>query len=303
MPADVASPINVPVLAVQNVKGGVGKTTIAVNLAALLTKLGKRVLLIDADPQCNASQYLLTDERFTRRVSDEAGKTEGNLYDLFHKDVKYLDVISGKPLSTRHPITGYEESIIKAAPESPGSLTLICASAKLFEIQEIAPEMTISRIRKFLSTKSTAYDQVIIDCPPSISSLTLSAFYAADKILVPMFADAFSMHGLPILTSTLSLYREIFNIKAKISGVALSMVPPSNDPMFHSTQLYIPQITNLCTTLGVKLLRTTISKDPAYPQSFVSKTPLPFSTDPDHASLIDELRRLATDIGIREATA
>ena len=283
-------------LAVQNAKGGVGKTTVAVNLAAVLAaEYGKRVLLVDADPQCNASQYLLDDERFERKTQS------GNLYDLFHQGVRYFDVVSGKSHPPKSRPTAYEVSIREQTKGSSGSLTLVCASARLYEVQEIAPEMTVRRLRTWLNTKTTAYDQVVIDCPPSISGLSLSAIYAADQIVVPMTADAFAMHGLPILMETLDLYREIFRFKARIAGVLLSMIPgDSKDPMHGSAAPYIPKIIELCTTQQIKCLAVKISKSPFYPSSFAMKKPLPFSGDPDHLPLINELRHLAIELGLVE---
>ncbi|AGP36686.1 hypothetical protein SCE1572_20625 [Sorangium cellulosum So0157-2] len=108
-----------------------------------------------------------------------------------------------------------------------GSLTLVCGSARMFEVQEIAAEIVVSRIKKWLPRAGDAYEHVIIDCPPSISSVSLAALKAADKILVPMTADQFSLHGLPLLMKALREYKKVLDIRAKVAGVVLSMFPPS----------------------------------------------------------------------------
>lgn len=293
------------VLAVQNVKGGVGKTTIAVNLAALLAaKQGKRVLLIDADPQCNASLYLLSDARFKARTREKGNGTEqrkeGNLYDVFHGEVAYLNVVTGKFHESAGSINDHEE-LVKSFGPKKGALTVVCASAQLFEVQEIAAEIVVSRIQDWLSTKHSAYEHVIIDCPPSISSLSLSALKAADEILVPMTADLFSLHGLPILLRTLEKYREVLDIKATISGVVLSMFPPTLDVEPRAlAERYAEEIGRLCEQASppIRCLNSRISKNDAYPSSFVKRAPLPFSTDPAHDGLIEELHDLASELGL-----
>ncbi len=293
------------VLAVQNIKGGVGKTTIAVNLAALLAaKHNRRVLLIDADPQCNASLYLLDDERFNARTrEDEKGKPrrdEGNLHDIFHEDVAYLDVVTGKRGPTERKLNSHEERVRDCA--GGGSLKLLCASAQLFEVQEIAPELIVSRIESWLASRQGAYDQVIIDCPPSISSLSLSALKAADEILVPMPADQFSIHGLPVLLRSLEKYREVLDIEAKIAGVVLSMVPPGPHVSL-SVEIYADSIADLCSAQSPPLtcLSARITRNDAYPDSFVNRRPLPFSEDPAHAELVEELDALAWELGLAGA--
>lgn len=292
------------VLAVQNVKGGVGKTTIAVNLAALLAaKHGKRVLLIDADPQCNASLYLLSDERFDARTRENEKGTErrkdGNLYDIFHGEVAYLNVVTGKFDDTKATMTGHEE-LVKTFDDK-GSLTLVCASAQLFEVQEIAAEIVVSRIQEWLKSKHGAYDHVIIDCPPSISSLSLSALKAADEILVPMTADQFSIHGLPILLRTLDKYREVLDIEAPIAGVVLSMFPSAGNSERKATaEGYATVIAAICDRADppVRCLSARVSRNRAYPDSFADRVPLPFSDDPKDSKLIDELQDLATELGL-----
>ena len=291
------------VLAVQNVKGGVGKTTIAVNLAALLAaKHAQRVLLIDADPQCNASLYLLSDERFKARTSeDEKGKprrNEGNLYDIFHADVAYLDVVTGKPYFTDRELTDHEEVVREF--EDGGSLTVVCGSAQLFEVQEIAAEIVVSRIGDWLRSKGGGYDRVIIDCPPSISSLSLSALHAAHEILVPMSADAFSVQGLPIMLQSLKKYRDVLDIKATIAGIVLSMFPPARKSEARAAaESYARSIVALCAAAdpAIRCLTARISRHQSYPASFAAREPLPFSGGADQP-LIKELQACAAELGL-----
>lgn len=292
------------VLAVQNVKGGVGKTTIAVNLAALLAaKHSKRVLLIDADPQCNASLYLLDDKRFDERTrEDERGKPgrkEGNLYDIFHGDLVYLDVVTGEFKGPQRKVNSHEVLVRNEPGE--GSLTLVCASAQLFEVQEIAAEIVVSRIQDWISTREGAYDHVIIDCPPSISSLSLAALKAADKILVPMTADLFSLHGLPVLLRSLAKYKDVLDIEATIAGVVLSMFPAVQERVQRArAEQYATEISALCAKPGhdIRCLNSKISKNEAYPESFVSRDPLPFSRNRQHKGLVAELTSLAVELGL-----
>ena len=294
------------VLAVQNVKGGVGKTTIAVNLAALLAaNHGKRVLLIDADPQCNASLYLLKEDRFAARAREDALREEGNLYDIFHGDLLYLDVVTGEFRGPLRKASNHEEKVWSHPDEGEkGSLTLVCASPQLFEVQEIAAEIVVSRIEDWLRAKDGAYDHVIIDCPPSISSLSLSALKAADKILVPMTADLFSVHGLPILLRSLEKYRDVLDIEAVIGGVVMSMYPPAAESAPRAiAQKYVNEIGKICAAQNpaISCINAKISRDPAYPESFAGNMPLPFSTDPRHRALVDELQAVATELSLTES--
>ncbi|WP_437736954.1 ParA family protein [Sorangium sp. So ce1335] len=288
------------VLAVQNIKGGVGKTTIAVNLAALLAERHhRRVLLIDADPQCNASLYLLSDQRFEARTREDKARREGNLHDLFHGDVRYFDVVSGKPHGPLRKVSDYLEPVRTCA--GGGSLTLVCGSARMFEVQEIAAEIVVSRIKKWLPRAGGAYEHVVIDCPPSISSVSLAALKAADKILVPMTADQFSLHGLPLLMRALREYKKVLDIKAKVAGVVLSMFPPSSDAVQRAkAERYVTAISDLCAAQkpAVRCLSAVISRDEAYRDSFERNEPLPFSGNPDHVWLIDELEAVAQEVGL-----
>ena len=290
------------VLAVQNVKGGVGKTTLAVNLAALLAaKHAERVLLIDADPQCNASLYLLDDERFEARTrEDERGKprrADGNLYDVFHEDVAYLDVVTGKPRFTDRKLTSDVEEVRRF--EDGGALTLLCGSVQLFDVQEIAAEIVVSRIREWLDGKHQAYEQVIIDCPPSISSLSLAALKAADDILVPMTADQFALHGLPMLVRSLDKYRDVLDIESRIAGVVLTMFPSKQKAEDRTAaEQYAREIGKLCAAASppLRCFEARISRHKAYPESFARREPLAFSAE--HAALVAELQALAVEAGL-----
>lgn len=291
-----------PVLAVQNIKGGVGKTTIAVNLAALLAaKHRRRVLLIDADPQCNASLYLLPPDRFDVRVEEHKDRTAGNLHDVFHKDVRYFDVVTGKPYGPTRKIKDHVERVWTGTGRSSGSLDLLCGSPKLFEVQEIAAEVVVGHIHRWLRATRDMYEQVIIDCPPSISSLSLSALRAADSILVPMSADAFSIHGLPLLLRSLAEYKSVLNIRATIAGVVMSMFPPAGDAeQRRKAEKYQRQLAEMCARASPAIVALTspISKSGAYPLSFEQRAPLPFSADVEHEPIIAEIESLARELGM-----
>ncbi|KYF90830.1 hypothetical protein BE20_16500 [Sorangium cellulosum] len=288
------------VLAVQNVKGGVGKTTVAVNLASLLVeRYSKKVLLIDADPQCNASLYLLSDEQFLAATDNdsEATKEHGNLWDLFHKDVKYIDLVTGLRHGPRTSFRRYYRVVTRGT--GGGSLSLVCGSARLSDIQEMGPELVVSRIRDWLrSASSGEAEVVIIDCPPSTGSLTLSALKAADDILVPMSPDAFALHGLPLLLQKLDQYRTPLRIKCRVAGVLFTLYPPPGTSARSAADAYAKRIEEACRDRrpSVPVLAARVSRDDAYPRSFEQRKPLPFSSDPTLKPLIDELDRVAKDM-------
>lgn len=290
------------VLAVQNVKGGVGKTTVAVNLAALLVeKYRKKVLLIDADPQCNASLYLLRDEEFLLRTGSTPGaasgdgtKEVGNLWDLFHKDVHYIDVVTGRRHGPRVEAKRFVDVVKRGS--GGGALGLVCGSARLSDIQEMAPELVVSRIGRWLQSPSSGdAELVIIDCPPSIGSLTLSALRAADEILVPMIPDAFALHGLPLLLGKLDEYAKVLRIKCRVTGVLFTLYPPEDDSLRARADRYAERLRELCGmgAPAIRVLPGYISRHPAYPESLEQKQPLPFIVDRTVATrLVPELDKV-----------
>ena len=188
------------VVAVANQKGGVGKTTTAVNLSASLAVAEQRVLLIDADPQGNASSGL--------GHSREADGRE--LYTALLGD------------------TNLEESILQT--ELP-RLQMVASSANLAaaEIELIDETDRALRLRRSLQPVRKQYDYVFIDCPPSLGILTINALVAADTVMVPMQAEYYSLEGLGSLLNTINRVRGTLNPPLRLDGVLLTMFDPRNN--------------------------------------------------------------------------
>ncbi len=194
------APSTVPrIMAITNQKGGVGKTTTAINLATALSAVGKKVLLLDLDPQGNASTGLgirRADIRFST-------------YDVLFNEVAVQDAV----MATKVPGL----SIV------PSSIHLSGA-----EIELVTAERREYRLRDGLRT-ALPYDYVIIDCPPSLNLLTLNALVAADTILVPLQCEFYALEGLSHLVKTIERVRKAFNPTLDIHGVVLTMYDKRNN--------------------------------------------------------------------------
>ena len=180
------------IIAVVNQKGGVGKTTTAVNLTAILKDSGLKVLLCDFDPQANATSGLGIDKR----------KLRNTVYDAIINDVPAKDAI----VSTKY------------GDVLPATSDLAGAAVELIGL----PDANY-RLKKALESVADGYDVVLIDCPPSLEMLTMNALAAATGILVPVQCEYYALEGLADLMSTLRLMKKRINPELEIFGVILTM--------------------------------------------------------------------------------
>jgi chromosome partitioning protein len=195
------------ILAVANQKGGVGKTTTSVNLAAGLAQAGKRVLLVDLDPQGNATMG--------------SGIDKGKLARTVYHVLLGLGEVAG--IRVRSEQGGYD--LLPANRELAGA-----------EIELVELPNREGRLRAALATVEGDYDYVLIDCPPSLSLLTLNAFVAAEQVLIPMQCEYYALEGLSDLVGTIKRVRGKLNPRLEIAGLLRTMFDPRNTLAHHVSQ-------------------------------------------------------------------
>ncbi|MFT4704726.1 MAG: chromosome partitioning protein [Bradymonadia bacterium] len=188
------------IIAVANQKGGVGKTTTTVNLAACLAAMAYRTLLIDLDPQGNA----------TSGVGVERDELEHSVYDLFCGDKTAAEVIV-----TTH---------VDGLDLLPSRTDLASA-----EIELVAEPRRQRKLRDALAPVRDNYDYILIDCPPSLTLLTINALVGADSVLVPVQAEYYALEGLARLLDTIEAVKGQLNRKLEVEGMLLTMVDARNN--------------------------------------------------------------------------
>ena len=183
--------------AVVNQKGGVGKTTTTVNLAAYLATFGKKVLLIDIDAQSNASVGLGVDRSLITAC----------LYNILIDGQAVTEVIINTNIANLH--------VLPSTPRLAGA-----------EVELVSLEPRETRLKDAIAQVKDNYDIIVIDCPPSLSLLTVNALTAADEVIIPIQCEYYALEGISQLTHTLELVRESLNPGLKIRGIVLTMFDP-----------------------------------------------------------------------------
>lgn len=187
------------VIAITNQKGGVGKTTTSINLAASLVKTQRKVLLIDMDPQGNA--------------------TMGSGVDKASLEVSSYEIVIG--------IGEMKQAISTVA----GGYDIVPANGELSgaEIELISLDRRESRLRRALESVSADYDYILIDCPPALNLLTVNALVAAEAVLIPMQCEYYALEGLTALVNTIKKVRQSLNPRLEIAGLLRTMYDPRNN--------------------------------------------------------------------------
>lgn len=181
------------IVSIANQKGGVGKTTTSINLSTILAKKGKKVLMIDADPQGNASSGVGFDKEI-----------EESVYDILINDTEMKNVV--------------KKTNVKNLFICPSNINLAGA-----EVELVSMMSREYRLKEKLDLIKDEYDFIIIDCPPSLGLITLNAFTASDSVLIPVQCEYYALEGLGQLINTINLVKKHLNKNIEIEGALLTM--------------------------------------------------------------------------------
>lgn len=208
-------------IAFLNMKGGVGKTTMAVNFSYYLSmKKGKKILLIDLDPQYNATQYLVDTDKYPDYVSGE----KPTVFDIMvPKGFVYDSVVSGirktqqkDKIELKHVVRTIWRGVTSKLDLIPGTIHLINL--------EMAPRGVEHRLQNFLGNIKEAYDFILVDCPPTYSIFLLSGILACDSYIVPVKPDPLSVLGVPLLETVINYHCDNYSKEIEPLGIIFTMV-------------------------------------------------------------------------------
>ncbi|WP_104083390.1 ParA family protein [Cryobacterium sp. Y11] len=242
---DLPKPDKTRVLTISNQKGGVGKTTTAVNLAAALARQGARVLVIDLDPQGNASTALGVEHR----------AETPSVYDVIINDMPMIEVVQKSP----------EFGALFCVPA-----TIHLAGAEIELVSLVAREQRLRRaLDLYLAEVTERYDYVFIDCPPSLGLLTINAFVAAREVLIPIQCEYYALEGLSQLLKNIKLIEKHLNPDLVVSTILLTMYDSRTNlatQVAKEVRDHFPQeVLNTAIPRSVR-----VSEAPSYGQSVVS---------------------------------
>ncbi|MGY3725164.1 chromosome partitioning protein [Granulicatella balaenopterae] len=231
------------IISVANQKGGVGKTTTTVSLSAALALLGSKVLIVDGDPQGNA----------TSGLGVQKSELSLDIYDVLVNQIPLNDVI---------------------VPTSRDNLMIVPSTIQLAgaEIELTKEERREQRLKNALEKVKDDYDYILIDCPPSLGHLTMNAFTASDTVLIPVQCEYYALEGLSQLMNTITMVRKHFNHDLRIEGVLLTMFDArtnlSNEVKDDVIRYFSEKVYKTIIPRNVRL-----SEAPSYGQSIIDYDP------------------------------
>jgi len=228
------------IVVIANQKGGVGKTTTAINLASSLAVMEKKILIIDIDPQANASSGLGLD----------IANIDKTIYDVLLEKIPYKEAI--------------QKTFLEYLDILPASQDLVGA-----EIEMVNMMSRETRLRKVIKNAKKEYDFIFIDCPPSLNLLTVNSFTAGDSVLIPIQCEYFALEGLTQLLNTIRLIQKNLNPQLDLEGIILTMY----DSRLNLSKMVEEEVRKY---FGDKVYKTIISRNvrlgeaPSYGQPIIS---------------------------------